>query len=284
VTVSEAEGLGCLVPAWTWSAPVVAVHGHAVSLLHPDGALVSVVEGLVRAEARGIMLREGDFAGFLPWARAALESEGMAIRDGNALHVGDYAIRLSGIEPWDPRPELRLAREAIGKAIAARPRIVRDALEWMEDTATLRLPPGSVLRNGAFRDGFIALMKDAGGFPWNMAGFGPGTTPSGDDFITGFLLARGLTSGSGAEAVRMPSGCMSRTTAAGRSLLAGASDGVFPAHLVELGKAFAERCSGGDMEGLSGAVERTLSHGATSGSDALLGFLAGAERQRHGGA
>jgi len=69
---------------------------------------------------------------------------------------------------------------------------------------------------------------------------------------------------------------LTRTGAAGRALLEGALEGAPPAYLVDLALAAADRGPGAPGR-LERAVDGALGHGATSGEDALAGFMAGLE-------
>jgi hypothetical protein len=279
LAIITAARAGCLVPGGSWSASLVGVHDAALSLLHPDGALVSIVGNLAHAEARSFILAGGDFEVLLSWARDATHVNELSRFEEATLRIGYFAIVVSGSPPWDPRPELGIAAETIRDNIKKKPWMVRAALSFMENLVKRRLPTESMFHEVAYRETFISYLNDTSGFPWNLAGFGPGTTPAGDDFISGFLLARRLTEEFSEDTPRIPADCFLRTTAAGRSLLLGSAAGVFPAHLSGLGTALAASCSAEDLTGLNKAVDRMLAHGATSGSDALLGFLVGASRE-----
>ena len=109
-------------------------------------------------------------------------------------------------------------------------------------------------------------------------GFGPGTTPAGDDWLSGYLLASYLLAGgpgTGAAELRLSiRAALPRTGAAGRALLEGSLAGVPPAYLVALALALADPGPGGEVS-LARAVGEALEHGASSGEDALAGLLAG---------
>jgi len=108
-----------------------------------------------------------------------------------------------------------------------------------------------------------------------LSGLGAGLTPSGDDFITGALLAdrcrprspqESCVPGIDRKGIR---GCLEGTTTAGRTLLHLALEGSFPAYLLTyLNEASESR----DEGGLLAAAEKVSRHGSTSGRDALAGF------------
>jgi len=106
-----------------------------------------------------------------------------------------------------------------------------------------------------------------------LVGLGPGLTPSGDDFLAGYLLAKILTEGklprAAAASIRSR---LSSTSPAGKALLSGALDRRFPHYLHEFVETWA---AAKEAEGESAAVAKALSHGSTSGTDALAGLLFG---------
>lgn len=95
----------------------------------------------------------------------------------------------------------------------------------------------------------------------NLVGLGQGMTPSGDDFITGALLAatRNISIKIDRSAIERNLG---KTTFAGRTLLYLALNESFPAYLLT----FLEEKDG------KSAIENASRHGATSGMDSLAGF------------
>jgi hypothetical protein len=154
---------------------------------------------------------------------------------------------------------------------------------------------------GAFAQGFRRLEAHPD-FPAVAVGFGPGTTPAGDDWLAGCLVALDLRAGRPARAAaplrQKVRDRLEQTTAAGRSLLLGALAGAPPEYLVALAEAAADfvaiaPVAGWDVDAnleaeaeigqhpgpgrLRAAVSNCLAHGATSGEDALSGFVYGLE-------
>jgi len=287
---------GCLLPLAPWTARIVGVFGKAVSLLHPDGALVSVVSRAEHLEARAMMPASGwdAFAAGMAHAldAAARDEFALATWDGARL-VGAHGttLDLAGCETWDPRPTLAGLASGPDKmmwsAVADR---LMDML-FMAHAATGT--DEGILGDGAIARAFAARLCSTR-FPVCIVGFGPGTTPSGDDWIAGYLCAADSVSGAPGQAVPGFRGAirqaLDRTTAAGRSLLLGAIAGVAPAYLVRLaeGAAALARALGRDSEQaaseaetlVAAALDAALRHGATSGEDALLGFVAGLREHR----
>ena len=101
-----------------------------------------------------------------------------------------------------------------------------------------------------------------------LVGLGPGMTPSGDDFLVGYLAGLWIT-GQAKAARRMANsvrGLSGRTTRAGSTILLHAADAHFPAYLVAALRAL------GDGE-TDDAIRIARSQGATSGLDALTGLI-----------
>jgi hypothetical protein len=106
-----------------------------------------------------------------------------------------------------------------------------------------------------------------------FVGLGPGFTPSGDDFLTGALLAERWLGGRGPLLDRGAIGAaLARTTPGGRTLLWLALRDSYPAYLLR----FVERArAASTRRNVEEAVREAADHGETSGTDALAGLLWG---------
>ncbi len=285
---------GCLVAPPPWEAKLAGVFSKAVALLLPNGLLISVVRDEGGMEALALWpgaeaYARIDAAAMAGFSDARADSPGAAEAARSAA-IAAIEAAYAAAEPWDPRPrlaELSRAFAAAGRdgAPAAAADRLRAALRRAEaadrhrrggaDGTDGTADDDTIRGNGPYGRAFEA-MKARDDFPAALVGFGPGTTPAGDDWLAGYLCAADLTSGRGpgyAEAaLRNEIVCrLDRTTAAGRSLLTGALAGVPPRYLCALVEALAEPCAGDDE--LVDAVESALSHGASSGRDAVDGFL-----------
>ena len=162
-------------------------------------------------------------------------------------------------------------------------------------------------------DRFIAVARrcidaavDTADTPWealsDLVGLGIGMTPSGDDFVVGFLAAKAVV-GRGWpswEARQLLEGRAAGTTPAGATILRQALRGQFPAYLVDfaLGLAAVAHANGetcgrprrgsgctdpveqsevqaAGRPSISHLVEAAAAHGHSSGLDALTGFVFG---------
>jgi hypothetical protein len=316
-----------LVPPSPWSGRLVAASAKAISIVHPDGAMISVVGRASDMEARALMPAEG-FSGFAARAVDLPEFGGRhqsgssdtgswseASWDGRYLSLGQAAEPMES-HPWE---KIRAVKSWPGSGVVARLDFGRRTSVW-EPVARLadaagRLSCGGVAvgkslaggilagevlvtevrallaeayaagrraeglhGTGAFAAGFRRLAAHPD-FPAVVVGFGPGTTPAGDDWLAGFLVALDLRAGGPGKAVldlrQRIRARLDKTTAAGRALLLGALAGAPPEYLVGLAEAAAGHVQG--LAGLRDAVLNCLAHGATSGEDALAGFVSGFE-------
>jgi hypothetical protein len=106
-----------------------------------------------------------------------------------------------------------------------------------------------------------------------LVGLGIGFTPSGDDFISGALLAASLLGRPSSGAIREAiTDVLHRTTAGGRTLLWLALRDRFPAYLLELAAALAEASVNGSEARVREATAAAFRHGETSGMDAVAGL------------
>jgi hypothetical protein len=198
------------------------------------------------------------------------------------------AVDLRPAQRWSPRLErcaLRPAREILGA--------LEDALRQVPvrtGLAPLLLPlargeaPGSGLPRtcaaaypaivglAQARDSASMLASARG-----LIGLGEGLTPSGDDFLVGFLAARRATGGPPSErafAEACAEMAKGRTTRIAETFLAHAARGEYSARVHKLVRALSWSCSSG--EGVPAAeLAAALGWGASSGADTLLGVLVG---------
>jgi len=187
------------------------------------------------------------------------------------LQVGGCTWELPQDAAWDPTLPRRLPE----------PATVRRCCDWLASVASpeslapilphLLLGRGPRLQAWQRRalEGAAAMVGGREALGWRiLCGLGPGLTPSGDDFLCGWMLARyvaGLPRGTPRlEGTGRISRAYLRAAAAGQ-----ASEAWH--HLV------ASLAAGGPWEP---AAEAALRAGETSGADTLTGFLAGLHRLR----
>ncbi len=285
-----------------FAAHVLANFERACDLVTPAGEVLALVSPEVGDGPLNVVLDRG----FPPHALAA----GMAVTmDGEVLRVGGLRIVLEGATLWEPRPDWAALRARHG-ASAGRCRLVAAlALEEAHDSRLLslvlspHLPLAPSQRGGpggreqagpamaALTDVFgratAALRRGWAGDrtllaegATRLAGLGGGLTPAGDDFLCGAMLAAWLWHPA-PEAVcgAVADAAAPRSTALSAALLRAAGRGECAADWHRLLAALAGLSSSappGEQGEMEAALRAVLAHGATSGADALAGFLWGA--------
>jgi hypothetical protein len=279
--------VGAEVPRLTGWGEVVSVFPGAVNARHSQGLLVSFVK-----ETRDMTCLSVTLPGLFQKQKRRLVPGDQVRFDGHQLVTEDFVVDLLGWPTWQGA----LTREDVKGLSASTVTLLKEALLLKgRDGGFLGL-----LRGGEPNNPFVAMaMKVLSGVHSassraaklkvlsGLVGLGPGSTPSGDDFIAGVLLgdeALNLLRSKEAKAVAdrqetmIPWAmekqdlldAMSRTNDAGKTLLWQALQGHFPEYLIEAARSVSD--ARGTQE-IADAVEKAVSRGATSGTDALTGFL-----------
>jgi hypothetical protein len=215
---------------------------------------------------------------------AALQPDAPVSVVGGTLHLGDLRIDLSSAIPWDPTlPVLDRAGDEGLRVLAThlRANASSEGLARMRfDVAeTPLLTAGRQamdrLRLGFARGDGPAIIDAAA----QLAGLGPGLTPSGDDVLTGILLAlRVWPQASGPLGMSVVStllvrAAVPRTGRISRAYLWAAWQGHASEAWHDLIRALP-----GESDGVVAAATRILQTGETSGADMLAGFLSARRR------
>jgi hypothetical protein len=284
--------VGARVPCLTGWGDVVSVFSRAVNIRHTEGLLVSFIEETRSMTSLSVCLPDlfrKQKKGLVPGDRVRF--------DGPRLVTRDFVVELPGRPTWQGT----LTRDDIKGFRASRVSLVKEGLLLKgRDGGLLGL-----LRKDEANNPFVhkaaKVLSDIQSAPSRAArlnvlsglvGLGPGSTPSGDDFITGFLMREEISRlllSTEAKAVasdqRNMVACamkkedlwvaMNRTNDAGKTLLWQALQGHFPEYLIETVRSVSD--AKGKQE-IVDAVERAVGDGATSGTDALVGFVSCFER------
>ena len=204
------------------------------------------------------------------------------------LRVGPIEVDLRDATVWDPT--LRSTHTATAARPAARRVVIGELLATAPDESIARLlePQGdgnvplSLLRTSlskgldaidAWLSGHLDAASASAIIAREVAGRGPGLTPSGDDLLVGIMLATGVLPGAGGvrgvQDIRdvLASAAIPRTTRISGAYLNAASRGWAsePWHALV-------RALPGPPEPIRRAVRRLLQIGETSGADTLTGF------------
>jgi len=286
----KAKDRGVLIDSLSWEGEVVSVYAKAINILHPDRLLLSLVESPSQMTALSIRL-SSRFRG--PETHGARVKPGnRAIFTGSRLMIDDLCIDLGGGIPW----EGCLGPEDIKGFCLSKIPLLRKALfqkgkrggllgliHPIEKESPFVQRAYRVLGQVLMRRHETLGMKGLSG----LVGLGVGFTPSGDDFVSGVLLGErilSLLSASQAKVIEVAQNrtippsidreeiwkVLDKTTYGGRTLLWQALLGHFPYYLIEAARGLAGAHS---VEEMMKVVSRAVSHGETSGTDALVGLF-----------
>jgi len=266
-------------------ARVVAVFARACIAVTPNDRVLALVTPQIGDGPLNVVVEAGggEFAEVTPGTWVTL--------GGGGLWIGEVEVALEGAVVWEPCPDwtaLRARREAVADSLP---------LVWMASlshapaeglltlvagwagrdvpAATACTPSDSVasevreatelLRAGW--EGDASRLREGAA---RLAGLGTGLTPAGDDFLVGVMLWAWLAHPHPASicgalaAVAAP-----RTTTLSAAFLQAAARGECSAPWHRLLSALGM----GAGAGLPATVREILARGATSGADALAGFL-----------
>jgi len=255
---------------------VLSVHYSVCNLIDDDRNVITLLTPLVP---------EGPFSITLDTSFDTLAVGDPARADTHQLAVGDLAVGLEGASIWEPRPDWPHLR-GDGKSIAAGFAAFDD---WTSSaiwgglahvTGADQYPEGKptfMARLARGKEAYSRLILEGLGDNRHdslvqgtrlLAGLGPGGTPAGDDFLVGVMAATWLL-GNEAHALAIAQAAVPRTSAVSAAFLGAAGRGEFiaPWH------ALLEALAVGDPVQVEKAAMQVESFGASSGADALDGFI-----------
>jgi len=270
------------------AARVLAVFEHACNLITSDGCVVALVLPKAGDGPFNVVVDEqsGTFGAIQP---------GMpAILGRRRVRVGGLEIALESASVWEPCPDwgwLRGHKDAFARrlslvqAFAQQHAPEGSFLLLVSDrtgkhTSSLQGEPGGSASDVAHAVAQKVLVMLQAGWKGDaallrtgaaqLAGLGNGLTPAGDDFLGGAMLWAWLAHPTPRSLCRvLAEAAAPRTTALSAAFLRAAARGECSAAWHVL---LAALCQGTDAE-VASSVQGILSHGATSGADALAGFL-----------
>lgn len=182
---------------------------------------------------------------------------------GDCLHLGNLTIDITRAKDWDPRPNW--------ENLHHQQEIVLDRVSQFPFTNYQSSTPHFLLStfSSSLANADIPSAKDIAS---NLAGLGIGLTPAGDDFIMGALYAAWIIHPSeiaGTLAEQVAETAAPLTTSLSAAWLRSAGMG----EAGNLWHEFFDALLSGDAAQIQTAVEKILAVGATSGADALSGFM-----------
>jgi hypothetical protein len=240
---------------------VLSLHGVVCNLIDDRRDVITLTTPLVP---------EGPFSISLDVSFDGVAVGDPARADADQLVVGDLRVGLDAALIWEPRPDwprLRVARRSIAAGFAAFDEWTSSAI-WgglAHVTGADQYPEGKPTFMARLARGRHASLLEGARL---LAGLGPGGTPAGDDFLVGVMAAIWLL-GDEAQAAAIAETAAPRTAALSAAFLRAAGHGEFvaPWH------ALLEALAAGDLVRVERTAMRLESFGASSGADALDGFI-----------
>lgn len=227
-----------------------------------------------------------------PWKDSDFDPGAEVHLSAERIQIGaNVEVRLQGAQPWQcrlpswaedgalPRKHLPLALEHLrrcGRSFAWIPALPSNALPDANAVvaAALRRRAQDLCDAVLSEDEARAQQRIV-----ELIGLGFGLTPSGDDFVLGWLAVMSLANGPcdgwsslGAQAVRSAT---SRTHLISATALRHAAEGRVRQRLAD----FCEALLQGDESHVHAALDNVIRIGASSGSDIALGMLRGFDLQ-----
>ena len=248
-------------------ARVLAVFDHACDLVTPGGDVVALVTPQVGNGPLNVVV------GVEPGGFTAVEPDMIARLEGGRLRVGGLEVALEGAAMWEPCPDWSALRAQQPTIASHLPLLRTIALHHAPDVGRDGIPSYGPAREAAnaLRAGWEGDEAQVRAGAARLAGLGGGLTPAGDDFLVGVMLWAWLAHPRPAPICRaIAEEAAPRTTTLSAAFLRAAARGECSAAWHRL---LAALGSGTAEDQLAAAVQDVLAHGATSGADALAGFL-----------
>ncbi|WP_420629613.1 DUF2877 domain-containing protein [Candidatus Leptofilum sp.] len=244
-----------------------------INLINADGEIISVVQSQIKPGPFSLLVDEKR-----PFPTLIHPSASVTKTD-TTLTIGSLEIDCGSAKLWNPIPNWHLLNQRQGNWLGVLP-AMQTAVNQRFDTLG-ELGPANF--NQKFQTAVIrmqAVRFESDSEAWGtavakLAGFGPGFTPAGDDFLVGFLFGLWATRPKD-EVVELAKfvveTAVPRTTQLSAAWLQAAGRGEAWIMWHNLVEAF---LSG---YGWQLPVKLILEQGATSGIAALLGFIAATSR------
>lgn len=245
-----------------------------INLIDADGEIISVVQPQIQAGPFSIVVDEER-----PFPHLISPHDTVS-KTATSLTIGPLAIDCRQAKLWQPIPHWQLLRENQSnwqKILPSMQTAVTNHLEFLGEIG----PANFHEQFQAAIEEIQTLRLKAPPDKWQtavtkLAGFGPGFTPAGDDFLLGFLFGLWATRPKNAVmnvAKIVVETAVPRTTQLSAAWLQAAAQGEAALPWHHLANALLEN------DEWETTTETILNTGATSGIAALMGFLAGTTRE-----
>jgi hypothetical protein len=270
----EARLKGTLHSQDMWQGEVLSVHRGFINLIVENGLIVTLLDDPNLMQPFGVMITPNDLNSITAKAGQRVKYEHGKISIDTGTRIGTVVSFLNSAA-WSGA--VKPAEAPVGNRAA---KALKDAIiEFSDDLGFAPLVSDS--RGDRFTMRAAVVLHEASLSAPNekidvsgLIGLGIGLTPSGDDFVTGALLAEAVFADNRNSALgrildrSLLQDALSRTVPAGRTLLFGALKEQFPEYLLEVGRAIAGHIQGGNIRS---AIAAASHHGATSGIDSCAG-------------
>jgi hypothetical protein len=255
-------------------AQVLAVFEHACNLLTAEGNVIALVGEEIGNGPLNVVL------GGMDDLYADLKMGTPATLAEHHMIIGRLEIDLSTATQWEPRPNWDSLRVHQPTAAAQLPTLQalcreeapQESLLTLLDSEPAAGPLARALQ-AALSELGVGLSGDLGQLRTGavkLTGLGGGLTPSGDDFLIGTDIWLWLTHPRPTGVCQIiADAAIGRTTTLSEALLKATARGECSEPWHEL---LAAMCGGTEAE-VTTAARRVLKVGATSGADALAGFI-----------
>lgn len=261
-----------------FTAQVLSSFEYACNLVTPHCDVVAVVTPQIGNGPLNIVVEDnGQFLARIP-PKTPVRLENYQ------LFIGDLQIDLTRAPEWNPQPEWDRLRNKYGVILSCLQYLTQLGQNYAP-AASLLAELGKPVTDNRLKEAILAAIQIAGedlqeGWTGNqeklreagskLAGLGFGLTPAGDDFLTGAMLWTWLAHPNpGACCNALLQGAAPRTTTLSAAFLRAAARGECDNWWHTLLVALSE----GSHARITAAAQMVLARGATSGADALAGFL-----------
>jgi len=257
---------------------VLGVYARACNLITERGDVIGVVSPEIGNGPLNIVLRNW------PPSLSETHKAGRVLLKPNRLVLNGLEIDVDATDTWEPCPDWETLRGRWAVIESSLPSLEALCLDYDLDNVLLPLlgasPPvqglAAILTQqfdkaaGQLLDGWRGDGDALGESGAALAGLGDGLTPAGDDFLVGAMLWSWLAHPAPERfCSTLVAAAAPRTTTLSAAFLRAAARGQCSAAWHGLLAALAE----GRSAEIASAAQAVLRHGASSGLDALIGFL-----------
>jgi hypothetical protein len=260
----HARSVSLALPDGSGPVRVLSVHRRALNLMDEAGRIIAVVTPEVGDGPFHIVLAQS--ASF-----DALHAGDTGAWRENSVQVGHWRVDWAQARRWHPQltPILisRQALDALTECVRTSD-IFQNRWAGMDARTIARMQEGAARIAPGITEGDKTALQQGASL---LAGLGPGLTPAGDDYLLG-ALARLWLDATQPEADDLSSFALAaaaKTTRISRAWLQYAARGQFDVRWHDLQRALLLA----DEEAICRAAHRILGVGATSGPQAMAGFL-----------